>query len=101
MRYQRDPRATSTDSGDDIVVSGHGPGQVVYLDRTASTIWRLIEEPRSAEEVVAVFVEQYPTSPREEIDRELRQFLASLVEHELAVLRAEPDEAAQGADRPA
>lgn len=79
-RYQAHPEVVYTKLGDDEAVLLHLTTQVYYsLNETGVTIWELLGEPRSTDEIVAALAERYEVE-RAEAQRVTDSFLHDLAQ---------------------
>lgn len=65
--------------GDDLFLASSGPGQIFHLNQIAAAIWRLLEEPMTQDELVALFAEAFPDQPRDRIEQDIAGFVADLL----------------------
>jgi coenzyme PQQ synthesis protein D (PqqD) len=62
-----------------------GPGTTHHLDKMASAVWRVLAEPRSAEELIDLFDAAFPNMPKRKIARDVENLLSFLEEQKLVV----------------
>jgi pyrroloquinoline quinone biosynthesis protein D len=67
------------DFGDELVLYHFTTTQVVYLNDTASLIWRLCDGRRSIADIKTLIQEAYPSAPGQ-VEADLRRTLAQFVE---------------------
>lgn len=85
-RFQRNSTIGFTVVDDETFLIEPESQEVFYLDPVSSALWRLLEEPRTAEEMVELFVAAFPDRPAEEISRDIAAATADLLARGLAVL---------------
>ena len=86
-RWRHAADATGVDSGDRVVVvdlSAPEPRPQV-LEGVAATIWRVLDEPRTEEEIVSELLETYPDADPEQVRADVDGFLGQLAEARLAL----------------
>jgi hypothetical protein len=62
-------------------------GQIHHLNETASAIWRLLEEPQSANDIIRTFRFLYPDENAAHIKRGLRDALSDLSDRDVLLRR--------------
>lgn len=85
--WRRSDEASHVDSGDRVVVvdlSAHEPRPQV-LEGVAAVIWRLLEEPRTEEELVSDLLETYADAEADQVRADVDAFLEQLAGARLAV----------------
>lgn len=81
--YRRNPAAGETEIDGEIFLVEPESEEVYYLDRTASALWRLLEAPRSFDDIRAVFRDAFPEVAAGMLERDLRDALGTLIEQGL------------------
>jgi hypothetical protein len=66
------------DIGDELVALDPDAGKCFGFNEVATTVWRLLEQPRDFEEIRAVLLDRYEVG-EEQCTSELRQLLEVLV----------------------
>lgn len=85
--WRHSAQATHVDSGDRVVVvdlSVQEPRPQV-LEGVAAVIWRLLEEPRTEEELVSQLLDAYPDAEPGQVRADVDAFLERLAAAGLAV----------------
>lgn len=85
--WRHSEKATHVDSGDRVVVvdlSAAEPRPQV-LEGVAAAIWRLLEEPRTEEELVSELLDTYADAEAEQVRADVDAFLEQLAGAGLAV----------------
>jgi Coenzyme PQQ synthesis protein D (PqqD) len=62
-----------------------------HLDPMASAAWRILDQPRSSEEVVRLFQAAFPDAPRRKIAKDVGRLIESLEDRGLIARAAAPD----------
>lgn len=86
-RWRRSPDATHVDSGDRVValdLTAPDPRPQV-LEGVAAVVWRLLDEPRTAEELVSGILEAYADAEPDRVRADVTAFLEQLASARLAV----------------
>lgn len=86
-RWQHAPDASHVDSGDRVValdLSSDEPRPQV-LEGVAAVIWRLLDQPRTEEELVSELLDAYPDAEPEQVRSDVDGFLAQLAAGGLAI----------------
>jgi hypothetical protein len=86
--FRRAPGVETREVGGEIFVAAPGPKTIHHLDRMASAAWRVLSEPKNAEQLIALFAAAFPDMPLRRIQRDVNKLLAFLEEGEL-IVRAE------------
>ena len=84
-RYRRNPGVGETRIENDVFLVEPGTDEVFYLDATGAALWRLLSEPRTPDEIEAVFAAAFPDVPRDRLGRDLAALLADLAARNLVV----------------
>jgi hypothetical protein len=71
--------------GDELFLAAPGPGTIHHLNRMASAVWRTLVEPRTTEDLIALFQTAFPDVPRRKIAKDMTNVLAFLVDSKLIV----------------
>ena len=86
-RWRHSADAAHVDSGDRVValdLSAHDPRPQV-LEGVAAVIWRLLEEPRTEEELVSELLDTFPDAEPDQVRTDVDAFLEQLASASLAV----------------
>jgi hypothetical protein len=70
---------------DELFLAAPGPGTIHHLNRMASAVWRTLVEPRTTEDLIALFQAAFPEVPRRKIAKDMRSVLKFLVDTKLIV----------------
>jgi len=87
-QYQRNESILQRDVDGEVFLIDDVRGNIHALDPFASGIWRLLENPVSVNEIVAVFLAAFPDRQPKEIRRHVNRFVDSLARDNLAVSAA-------------
>jgi hypothetical protein len=84
MRYSRSPQVVvrSLQEGEGAVALHLQSGAYHGLNDVGALVWEMLEEPRTADELVAGIREHIPTAPPD-FDADVRAFLDALAERGL------------------
>ena len=85
-RWRRTPGTTQTDAGDRVVavdLTSEDPRPQV-LEGVAAVIWRLLEEPRTVDEVVSELLDTYADAEADQVRADVDAFLEQLAAAGLA-----------------
>lgn len=85
-RFRRNPAIAFTVVDDETFLIEPESQEVFYLDAVSSALWRLLEDPRTAEEMAALFAAAFPDHPAEKISRDIAAATADLLARGLAVI---------------
>ena len=69
----------------ELFLAAPGRGTIHYLNRMASAVWRTFVEPRTAEELVALFRAAFPDVPGRSIAKDVKDIVAFLAASKLIV----------------
>jgi hypothetical protein len=83
IRYRRSPSVLARTVGPEVLLSAPDDQAIRSLSGTASTVWLLLEEPRTAAELAGMAAEIYDVSPPA-ILGDIQGLLAALEERGLA-----------------
>jgi Coenzyme PQQ synthesis protein D (PqqD) len=72
--------------GREIFLVAPGDGAIHQLDATASAAWRALSEPKSLEELIALFQAAFPDAPKRRIATDIQNLLAFLGKRRLIVM---------------
>ena len=86
IRYGRNPGVTETAVDLEVFLVDPETQEVFYLDVAGTTLWRLIEEPQSFGDVLAVYGAAFPDVDPAKIEADLKAALDKLLEQGLAVV---------------
>jgi hypothetical protein len=70
--------------GERVGLYGPGMAHAIILNPVGATIWRQLATPRTGNDLVAHLEERFPNVPREQLDRDVRNFLDQL--HERGII---------------
>lgn len=79
MRYVRNPAVKETVVDDELFLAQSATGAMYYLDTISMGVWRLLDEARSREELVDVYMAAFPNVDREQIEQDLTHFLEDML----------------------
>ncbi len=82
QRYARNENMLFGQSGSDTFMMSIESGLYFALNETASRIWQILEQPRTADEIVTALVTEFKVEPGRCRD-EIGPFLAELVTREI------------------
>ena len=85
MRYRRRSGVTETPVTDELFLVDTASGELFHLDRGARGLWTLLAEPAEFSGILATFREAFPETPAGQLERDLRQALATLMGRGLVV----------------
>lgn len=77
-QYRRNPAVSETRVDDDLFLVEPESQEVFYLDPVASGLWRALAEPRTEEDIVALFAAAFPDTARADIARDIAMALAEM-----------------------
>ena len=86
IRYGRNPGVTETAVDSEVFLVDPETQEVFYLDVAGTALWRLIEEPQSFDDVLAVYGAAFPDVDPAKIEADLKAALEKLLEQGLAVV---------------
>jgi len=86
-RVQRNKELLSTDMDGETVMMSIDNGEYYGLDRIASRIWELIEEPLKVQRLVDILTEEYQVG-KDECIKDTVEFLEQLLEKNLISLNS-------------
>ncbi len=89
IRYLRNPAISATVVDDETFLVEPSSQEVFYLDAVTSALWRLLAEPRSADELTEAFAAAFPDAGRARIRADLDRATADLLARGLAVVTGE------------
>ena len=81
--YRRNPNATERPMGRQTFLANPDYGTVYRANETVAALWRLLAEPTPHDEVVSVFQQAFPDTPRDRVAEELTEVLDDLYEEGL------------------
>lgn len=85
-RYGRNPGVTETAVDSELFLVDPETQEVFYLDEAGTALWRLIDDPQSFGEVLAVYGAAFPDVDAATLEADLRASLDKLLEQGLAVV---------------
>jgi sensor domain CHASE-containing protein len=77
-RYRRAAEVGETLIDNEIFLVRAGSEGVFHLDATGAALWRLLADPLTAAEAIAVFAAAFPDIPPERLERDVTALLADL-----------------------
>lgn len=83
QRFLRNPRVTEREVGEATFLANPDRGSLYRLNDIVAGLWRLLAEPTTADEAVAVFQEAFPESAPETIEDDVTGVFFDLVEEGL------------------
>ena len=87
ITYVRDPAIAATEIDEETFLVEPADGEVFYLDEVSSALWRYLSEPRTRDDIVAVFAAAFPDIGADRIEADCGKALDDLVARGLAVRR--------------
>lgn len=81
-RYVRTTKVLEADLGDELVALDVEGGACFGFNPVATNVWRLLDSPKSFDELRATLLSQYEVSS-EQCSEELNDLLGSLIDHGL------------------
>jgi hypothetical protein len=90
-RFRRVPWVEAREVGNEFFLAAPRAGTIHHLDPMASAAWRILDQPRSSEEVVRLFQAAFPDAPRRKIAKDVGRLIESLEERGLIARAAAPD----------
>ena len=90
-RFRRVPWVEAREVGNEFFLAAPRAGAIHHLDPMASAAWRILDQPRSSEEVVRLFQAAFPDAPRRKIAKDVGRLIESLEERGLIARAAAPD----------
>lgn len=84
-RYRRNPEVSVTELDGEVFLVEPDSQEVFYLDAMGAGLWRLIAEPQSLQEAVAVYLAAFPDADPETVESDLQAALRTLLDRGLAV----------------
>jgi hypothetical protein len=100
VRFKQAAGIQAREVENELFIAAPDSGTIHHLNRTASAVWRALVEPRSAEDVIALFQAAFPDLPKRKIAKDVTDVLAFLTASKLLV-RAEIGRAPQKRRSPA
>jgi hypothetical protein len=85
MRYSRRSGVSETPVGDDLFLVDIGKGELFHLDRSARGLWALLDQPMEFAAILKTFSEAFPETPCDQLERDLRNALATLMSRALVI----------------
>jgi hypothetical protein len=85
MRYSRRSGVSETPVGDDLFLVDGAKGELFHLDRSARGLWTLLDQPMEFAAILETFGEAFPDTPRDRLERDLRNALATLMSRSLVI----------------
>ncbi len=83
--FQRNENILERDVDGQFFLIDNERGKIHALDPFATGIWRLLENPISVNDIVAVFLAAFPDRQPKEIRRHVDHFVATLTRADLAL----------------
>jgi hypothetical protein len=84
-RYRRNPGVTETEVDGEIFLVEPETQEVFYLDAGGAALWRLLAEPLSLSDALAVYGAAFPDADAETIRRDLEEAVRTLFRRGLIV----------------
>lgn len=78
-KYRRFPKLEASEVSGEFFIVDDLNRSIQSLGQTGSALWRLLDEPKSRGECIAVFAAAFPDEPAENIKKIVRDGLKSLV----------------------
>jgi hypothetical protein len=97
-RFRRVPWVETREVGNEFFLAAPRAGTIHHLDPMASAAWRILDQPRSSEEVVRLFQAAFPDAPRRKIAKDVGRLIESLEERGLIARAAAPDHTDRSGD---
>lgn len=85
-RFRRNPVIGSTVVDDETFLIEPESQEVFYLDAVSSALWRLLAEPRSADEMADLFAAAFPDRAEDAIARDIAAVTADLLARGLVII---------------
>jgi len=83
--YRRAHGVEIREVGRDFFLVAPGNGAIHRLDATASAAWRALSEPKSVDELIALFQTAFPDVPKRRIATDIEDLIAFLSKRRLIV----------------
>ncbi len=81
IRYIVNPDVSCREEGPDgALLFNPDTDQVLVINPTGLLIWRVLEQPRTLEEIVAALVEQCDNVPPDQVGPDVREFVDTMVD---------------------
>jgi len=87
MKYSRSEDYVFNEVDGEMVMMNIETGAYASLNETGKSIWNLLEEPKSVEELLPLLLEEYDI-PEATAKQDLDTFVAKLVEQKIIVLNS-------------
>lgn len=87
LRYARARELMEADVDDELVALDPEDGLCFGFNSVATSVWRLLEQPRSEDELVAALMDEYEVTA-EQCRADLRELLDDLVARRLLAVRS-------------
>jgi Coenzyme PQQ synthesis protein D (PqqD) len=88
MRYSRRSGVSETTVGEDLFLADTASGELFHLDRSARGLWTLLDQPTEFAAILKTFGEAFPDIPPDQLERDLRNALATLMRRGLVITLA-------------
>jgi coenzyme PQQ synthesis protein D (PqqD) len=85
IRFKQADGVQAREVEGDLFLAAPGPGTIHHLNRMAAAVWRAFAEPRTAEELIALFRAAFPDEPRRSIAKDVADTVAFLAARKLIV----------------
>ena len=85
IRFKQADEVQAREVEGELFLAAPGPGTIHHLNRMASAVWRTFVEPRTAEELIALFRAAFPDVPRRSIAKDVTDIVAFLAASKLIV----------------
>ena len=81
--YERNPHITEREVGDEVFLVNPDSDETYYLNVTGAALWRLLAEPTSLQDAVAILHDAFPDGDRAGIEANVAALFTDFVEHGL------------------
>ena len=84
--YKQRQGISSRKLGPELMLYDQHNDKVHVLNETGSLIWGFVDGKKSLPEINNIFAEQFPDSPREQLNRDIQEIIRKLAQEKLIVL---------------
>ena len=88
--YKRSVDLMEAELGDELVALEPNAGTCFGFNSVATSVWRLLDEPKTFEQLRQALLEEYDVDPAE-CSKELRRLLGDMTSKGIVTTSAEPD----------